>query len=425
MIFDRKDSKSDSKMRASSHCRQLASASCLALACLTTAAPIYAESSSSETDNREQRIQQLEQSLEQQRQKMAEQQQQLELLADQIYGDNLDMGGSAEAHKNSVHIGGYGEMHYRNLKVGDEDFKELDFHRMVLFFGYDFNERIRFITELEVEHSLVSASSRGAVELEQAYIEIDINPSTQVKTGVMLVPLGMINETHEPPTFYGVERPVIETTIIPSTWYSAGVMLSRQFDNGFSADLFLSEGLKTPELQSPDGTKGPFVLKSGKQKASFSAAFDLATTARVKYRGIPGLELSAFAQYQPDLDQSAKDSYADDALLLGGHVIYQLGNVTTKALYARWDVEGDAAAAAGMDLQDGGYVEAGWRLHPKLGVFARHSMYSQQRQQDATQSDIGFNYYVHENVVFKGDIQIQNEDAGDASGFNLGMGYQF
>lgn len=369
-----------------------------------------------ETSSAEQRIQELEQALKQQ-------QVQLELLADSIDSANLD--DSSSKAFGGVHIGGYGEMHYRNLEIGDEDFKELDFHRMVLFFGYDFNERIRFVTELEVEHSLVSASSRGAVELEQAYIEIDINPSTQIKTGVLLVPLGMINETHEPPTFYGVERPVIETTIIPSTWYSAGVMVSRQFDNGLSADLFLSEGLKTPQLESADGTKGPFVLKSGKQKASFSAAFDLATTARVKYRGIPGLELSAFAQYQPDLDQSADESYADDALLLGGHVIYQIGSVTTKALYARWDLEGDAAAAAGMDIQDGGYVEAGWRLHPKLGLFARHSVFSQQSQQDATQSDVGFTYFVHENVVFKGDIQIQNEDAGDATGFNLGMGYQF
>lgn len=324
----------------------------------------------------------------------------------------------------NVHFGGYGELHYNHLQEAGRDFRQLDLHRMVVFFGYTFNEHARFVSEIEIEHVLVTDGGRGALELEQAYLEFDIQQSMQAQVGVMLVPVGIVNETHEPPTFYGVERPAIELTIIPTTWYVAGAKFSHQFDNGFSYDLMLSEGLKT-EDPSVNPSAEPFNLKAGKQKASFADAFDLAMTARVSYRGVPGLELSVYTQYQPDLDQSAVDSYADAAGLFGAHVIYQFSQVTTKALYADWRLDGSAAKAAGKDHQYGGYLEVSWKPVEQLGLFVRQSQWSQTAGVDATQFDIGVNYYPYENIVFKADYQLQNDDAGDLDGFNFGMGYMF
>ena len=186
----------------------------------------------------------------------------------------------------------------------------------------------------------------------------------------------------------------------------------------------ISEGLKTDDPTTNDDAD-PFYLKGGKQKASYSDAFDLAVTGRVRYRGIPGLELAAYAQYQPDLDQSAETSYAESATLTGAHVIYQWSPVTLTALFARWDVAGDAAADAGKDVQQGGYAELAWRVNDSWGVFGRHSAWSQQTDEKAAQSDVGVNYYPHPDVVFKADYQLQNDDAGNTDGFNLGMGYQF
>ena len=325
---------------------------------------------------------------------------------------------------NNVHFGGYGELHYNHLESAGSDYRQLDLHRMVVFVGYEFNERARFISEIEIEHVLVTGGGRGALELEQAYLEFDVQQSMQAQVGVILVPVGIVNETHEPPTFYGVERPVIELTIIPTTWYVAGTKFSHQFDNGFSYDLMLSEGLKT-EDPAVNPSAEPFNLKKGKQKASFAEAFDLAMTARVSYRGIPGLEISTYTQYQPDLDQSAADSYADAANLFGAHVIYQLGQVTTKVLYADWRLDGDAAETAGKNHQYGGYLEVSWKPIEQLGLFVRQSQWSQTAGVDAAQFDIGVNYYPYENIVFKADYQLQNDDAGDLDGFNLGMGYMF
>ena len=333
-----------------------------------------------------------------------------------------------EQHKqqktSKVNIGGYGELHYNALSQNDTDIRELDFHRFVLFFGYEFNDRARFVSELEVEHVIASAGNRGAVELEQAYIEIDLRERMRLQTGVLLMPIGIMNETHEPPTFYGTERPIIETTIIPTTWYSAGINFSHRLKNGLRYDVMLSEGLKTEDPNSTTNAE-PFNLKKGKQKGSFADAYDLAITGRVAYTGINGLELAMYAQYQPDLDQSAEISYADAATFIGGHAIYQFGNFTTRALYGRWDLDGDAAETAGQAVQDGGYLELGWRPLEHWGFFARQSAWSQIENIDATQTDIGINYWPHENIVFKADYQVQNDDAGNTDGFNLGMGYQF
>lgn len=324
-----------------------------------------------------------------------------------------------------VHFGGYGEFNYHNLDVDGTDDRQLDFRRWVLFVGYDFSDSVRLVSEFEVEHAVVPGSDgNGAVELEQAYLEFDLSSSQSLKTGILLMPVGIISETHEPTTYYGVERPIIETTIIPTTWFAGGVMYSHSLGNGLSYDLMISEGLKTDDPNA-DADADPFDLKAGKQKTSFADAFDLATTARLVWRGVPGLEMAVYGQYQPDLDQSAETSYADSATLLGSHVVYQWNQVTTKALYARWDLAGDAAKAAGKDVQDGGYLEVSWKPVDAWGFFARQNSWSQQEGVDKTQTDVGFNYYPLEDIVFKGNYQLQNEDAGNADGFYLGMGYQF
>ena len=126
--------------------------------------------------------------------------------------------------ENATKLGGYGELHVNMLEdqlTGNEN-NVLDFHRFVMFFSHDFNDRLRFNSELEVEHAYSGDDKPGAVELEQAYIEYDWRPGHSLKAGLFLIPVGILNETHEPPTFYGVERNPVEKNIIPTTWWEGG-----------------------------------------------------------------------------------------------------------------------------------------------------------------------------------------------------------
>lgn len=313
-------------------------------------------------------------------------------------------------------IGGYGEIHYNNKENGNTD--QIDAHRFVMYLAHDFNDRVRFFSEVELEHSLAGDDKPGEVELEQAYVEWDYADHHRAKFGLFLLPVGILNETHEPETFYGVERNNVESRIIPSTWWESGVMLSGDIAPGLSYDFGAHSGLETDA----------FNIRSGRQKSAEAVAEEFAYTGRLKYTGIAGLELAATVNYQEDLLQGLVAG-ADDAsgLLYETHAAYQAGPFGLRALYAQWDIDGDLAEAAGRDEQKGWYIEPSWRLTPKLGIFTRFSEWDTQAGDSADteveQFDVGFNYWLVENVVLKADWSDQQN--GDGDSFNLGVGWSF
>jgi hypothetical protein len=122
-------------------------------------------------------------------------------------------------------IGGYGEVHYNQQISGNERYNgKMDVHRMVLFFGYQFNEKTSFVTEIEYEHV-------KELYVEQAFLNYNIKPNTSIRGGLMLVPMGIINEYHEPTTFNGVERPSVDKYIVPTTWREIGVGVTGRLAN--------------------------------------------------------------------------------------------------------------------------------------------------------------------------------------------------
>ena len=324
---------------------------------------------------------------------------------------------ASAAPADRTRVGGYGELHYNHLDTPSGDRRSLDFHRFVLFFGHDFSDALRFQSELEVEHAVSGGDEPGEVELEQAYVEMDLTDSTVLRAGLVLLPVGILNETHEPPTFYGVERNPVEKHILPATWWEGGVGLSgRQAARGLSWDLLLHSGLKVdPATVS---------IRGGRQKVAKADASKLAATGRLRYTAIPGLELAASLQWQDDISQQTGDG-VDGATLLSTHLAWRHGPLGLRALYARWDIDGAQARALGRDRQWGAYAEGSYRVTPRLGLFARHNAWHTADGVDATQQNLGLNWWPHEDVVFKADLQWQNADAGDADGFNLGIGYQF
>ncbi|MCG9745289.1 MULTISPECIES: porin [Shewanella] len=323
--------------------------------------------------------------------------------------------------KSATTIGGYGELHYNNItdNKSGSDKKEFDFHRFVLFFGHEFTSNTRFFSEVELEHSISGDGQNGEVELEQAYIEHDFNDMLTGKAGLFLMPVGIINETHEPPAFYGVERNPVEKNILPATWWEAGLNLNVKAAPGLAFDAAVTSGLNVGE---------DYKIRGGRQKVSKAKAEDLAYTARVKYTAVPGLELAATVQYQSDLTQGRGDVDTASATLLTAHAIYNIENFTVKALYAQWDIDGKEAEALGRDEQTGWYIEPSYRFNESFGVFARYNEYDNNAGNGADtkveQTNVGINYWLHENVVFKADYE-KVGGAKDADGFNLGVGYQF
>ena len=326
-------------------------------------------------------------------------------------------------------LGGYGELHYNNLdgSGGGKDKKEIDLHRFVLFIGHEFNDDIRMYSELEVEHAVAGDSQVGEVEVEQAFVEFDLNDRHTARAGVALLPVGIINETHEPTTFYGVERNPVENNIIPATWWAGGVGLSGEIAPGWGYDAFLHEGLRVPGPLDPDFDG--YKVRGGRQKSGKAKAEDLAATARVKWTGIPGTEIAGSVQYQSDITQG-EDSTAGKAWLYELHADLERGPFGLRALYARWDLSGSGPESVGADRQEGFYIEPSYRFNEKLGIFTRFNQWDNaagnSSNSEKQQIDVGLNWWPHEDVVLKADYQFQdNDNDSEQDGFNLGVGYQF
>lgn len=321
-------------------------------------------------------------------------------------------------------VGGYGELIYNHL----DSKNQIDLRRVVLYLGHEFTNRIRFASEIEFEHAVASKEDDGEVAVEQAHLDFDLTDKATLGAGLFLIPAGIINETHEPTTFYGVERNIVETNIIPTTWREAGVDLYGEFAPGWHYDLALTSGLKTPIAGAGADA---YLIGEGPQEGVEATANNPAYTGRIKWTGMPGVELAATLQYQDDLTQGAGDpGTASSATLFETHAVVTRGPFGLRALYARWDLDGPGPKAIGRDKQAGWYIEPSYKILSKLGLFARYSESDNNAgsnnllDTEIREAAAGFNYWPYEDVVFKFDVQQQSGGSND-DGFNLGIGYQF
>ncbi len=352
-------------------------------------------------------------------------------------------------------IGAYGEMLY-NHETSSSSSKELDIQRFVIFIGHEFNENLRFFSELEIEHSFTNddARSPGAVELEQAFLEWDYSRNHRVLAGMHLVPIGILNETHEPNTFFGVERNRIESRIIPTTYRVNGVKFAGQLGGGFSYDLGIHEGLF---FESGHGSE--LAIRDSRQNGARAEMDSLGYTGRLRYTGVPGLELGLTLHYQSDMTQDAStrgnigregliDVFGNtvdglDGLLTEAHIVYQSGRIGLRALWAEWDIDSRIESVANNDLsvnglgrerQYGYYVEPSYRFNENFGAFYRFERTNERAGSNSgaaidsatSRSLVGFNYWLTDNAVVKLDYQFEDDDKDrDLDGFNIGIGWQF
>lgn len=181
-------------------------------------------------------------------------------------------------------VGGYGQIDYNQLlDNGNYNNGSLDVHRLVLMFGYKFSKKTQFVTEIELEHV-------SEIYVEQAFLQHEILPWLKLRAGLMLIPMGIINEYHEPPTFNGVERPNLDKYIVPTTWREIGMGFTGTFPSAaLTYQLYVINGFKGYD----DGAKlnGANGFRSGRQKGAKSIINSPNLTFKIDYFGLPGLQL--------------------------------------------------------------------------------------------------------------------------------------
>lgn len=171
-------------------------------------------------------------------------------------------------------IGGYGELTLNAPAVAPS---VVDLRRLVLFVGHNFTDRLRFYSELEVEHAVSSADDRGEFEVEQAYLDGLFNRHFNLRGGLIIMPVGIINVYHEPPTFNGVDRPEVDTLVIPSTWREAGFGAFGEITTGLSYQVYAVTGFNANGFTAESG------IAEGHQEAQLAYAGDAGLVARLTY----------------------------------------------------------------------------------------------------------------------------------------------
>ena len=344
-----------------------------------------------------------------------------------------------------VSIAGYGEMLYENFAgrnqsgSGIDKGTRLDFLRAIVYFGYRFNEKFLFNSEIEVEHA-------NEIGVEFAYIDYLAHPALTLRGGLMLVPMGLTNEFHEPTTFLSARRPETESRLLPSTWRENGfgvVGTAGKFNyrayvvNGLDATGFSSNG-----------------LRGSRQNGSRARFTDPAFVGRLDMTPIPGVVVGgSFYVGDSSQGQFSVDGRAFSlrTAIAEVHGQAQVRGFNFRGLYARSalnnvgllnrarSLEGDSGVG---EVQEGGYFEIGYNLlsqvRPDVAVTPFYRFESLDTQDRVAQGfsknptmdrvfhTLGLSFAPIQNVVVKADYQwVVNESESGVNQFNVGLGYSF
>lgn len=346
-------------------------------------------------------------------------------------------------------FGGYGEFH-ANFTEGTEKDKA-DFHRLVLYLGYDFADWITFHSETELEHAFVSDDD-GEISIEQAYLDFLIDDNFNIRTGRILTPIGIINKKHEPPTFNGVERPSFASNIIPTTWSSDGVGVFGSLNPSLTYEAYVVGGLDGSDFGATSGIRGGRI----KERPSLN---EPAVTGRLDYYPFlaarsdsdQSLRLGASGYFGglDNGDEGTNPGIDGEIGISSADFEYSIQKLDFRGVIAHINIDG--AREIGNNVADeifGWYLEGAYHYWPeewKTGklaksdatVFLRYEDNDTQYEMpsgvtengagDRTEWTFGTNIYLTPNLVVKADYQIRDDDSGSDMDdlLNLGIGWAF
>ncbi len=361
---------------------------------------------------------------------------------------------------NKLVVGGYGEVHYNQPLDSDVRINgELDVHRIVMLFGYNFNERTQFITELEFEHV-------QEVYVEQAFLQYTLNDYVKFRGGLILVPMGIINEYHEPVTFNGVERPLIDTYIAPTTWREVGFGITGNILPVFVRyQAYIINGFNgyngTARINGKNG------LRSGRQKGAESYISSPNMAVKIEYYGFRGLNIGLsgyFGKTQSTLyngiakNDDAALAVADSSFIgvsmIGIDTRYRLNglqlrgqfyysNLSNTEQYNIFTADADGTPNDVGSSMIGYYAEAGYdvlrslKTDKKLLPFIRYEFLDTHNNVESNISEnteyekiiitAGLTFTLTKGAVAKADMQLVKSGNDDkyARTLNLGIGVMF
>jgi len=363
----------------------------------------------------------------------------------------LQLDARPELASGGNNIVGYGEVGYGKFRQSGN--ATADLQRFVFGFNHRFDERLTLHSEVEFEHAIVSKDDHGEAEIEQAWLNCKMSDAVNLKGGLFLIPLGILNETHEPPSYYGVMRNQVETRIIPTTWRELGAGVHGIVGEGIRYDVGITTNFDSGKLDDP--TTG---IRSAHQEGQLANARNLAVYGALNYRR-PGL-LVGGGVFTGDTGQNGASNPALRGVsarltLWDVHAQYRVAGLDLQALYAAGSLgdsdklnaailanataNGTTPFAAPKTIR-GGFVQAAYHAYKRgnfdVAPFVRYERIDIKQQEDPANGQLqdpnniertktfGVNFWVHPQVVLKADVQRYAIDKSQDR-LDLGLGFMF
>jgi hypothetical protein len=353
---------------------------------------------------------------------------------------------SANAWYDRITLGGYGEIHYNNLEQPDQ--KQIDIARFVAYVGYRFNDWIQMHSEVEIQRSLVSPDGSGELSIEQLHFDFLFNEHFNVRAGRFLVPLGIINKTHEPPTFNGVERPDFETFVIPTTWMSDGAGVFGDISERVKYELYVGSSLDGSKFDPVTG------IREGRQEG-VAGLGQAALTGRIDYSPVQSVVQSLrvgasfFGGGVNNGENGVNPGIDADIQVYSADFQYSVSDFDFRGVYAFEKINGAASIGNNVASEiDGYYLEGAYHFWPddwKTGrlersdaiVFLRYDDVDTQKAVPAGETKdprgkrnvwtTGLSFFPTDDFVIKTDYQVYDDDTpqGLSDRFNIGLGFRF
>ena len=356
----------------------------------------------------------------------------LKAQVDQIKDGNAKPDWLKKIDQKGLTLNFYGEMKWINKEGADK----FDPHRFVLIPSYKLSDRANFLAEIEIEHGAVDDSDGGRfdgeIELEQFYIDLEVNDwATWRSLGVSLIPVGTINQHHEPDQFYSVHRPVMYKHIIPSTWFESGTGFHGDIPSidGLSYNIYASSGLTSAYATHTDGGWKPRSTRPGHREDDGNDSFAYSGKLAYTRGGFSG----SISTYQTSYENS---NGSTDLGLYDVEASYRFANgLELIADYAFWDISDPTVLTGGAltktgDKMDGYRFEAAYHMqhgNNELVPFFRAEGYD---LQDGPSGE-SYNYLTYgamykfgHNWELKAGVR-QSLDDNSITEYTLGVGIQF
>ena len=352
----------------------------------------------------------------------------------------------AQSREGVPTLSGYMEVHLNK----EQDLPaEADLHRFVLMVGHTFTDRIKFWSEIEVEHAFVEGGEEsGEVAIEQAYVDLMLHRRFNLRTGMVLVPVGIVNERHEPPTFHGVERTFVDTVIVPTTWRDIGVGAFGELGRGFSYRAYVVPGLDATGFTAEDG------IAEGRQQGSHADASDPAFTGRVEYRAVGLTAGGSFWYGGSGFGLTRLDITPPNVGVASLDARYRRGRHELRGQWSLVHIDDAGDLNRALQLQSGNspniasrllgaYGEYALRVSPdawqhEVMLFGRYELYDTQNKmpdgylplEELQRSSLvlGATYFPDPDVAFKFDVSKERNKSDGVRGpwrLNLGVGWWF